>query len=98
MEKGFCGRGFLAGYQGRRIDDRRMRGLGKHRDDAHLGIDGGVGAIDDAERAFAEMLERGEVIPARNGAGLTGWQPLPPRDDEASLSDLLIAMRDQERG
>jgi antitoxin (DNA-binding transcriptional repressor) of toxin-antitoxin stability system len=54
--------------------------------------------VSPAERAFAEMLERGEVIPARNGAGLTGWQPLPPRDDEASLSDLLIAMRDQERG
>jgi hypothetical protein len=42
------------------------------------------------------MLERGEVIPARNGAGLAGWQPLPPRDDGASLSDVLIAMRDEE--
>src|ERR1700739_4948383 len=43
--------------------------------------------VSPAERAFAEMLERGEVIPAKNPTGLAGWQPLPPRGDGASLSD-----------
>jgi hypothetical protein len=44
------------------------------------------------------MLERGEVIPAKNPAGLAGWKPLPPREDGVSLSDALIAMRAEERG
>jgi prevent-host-death family protein len=51
-----------------------------------------------AERAFAEMLELGEVIPAKNPGGLAGWKPLPPREDGVSLSDALIAMREEERG
>ena len=51
-----------------------------------------------AERALAEMIERGEVIPAKNPDGLAGWKPLPPREDGASLSDALIAMREEERG
>jgi antitoxin (DNA-binding transcriptional repressor) of toxin-antitoxin stability system len=54
--------------------------------------------VSPAERAFAEMLERGEVIPARDPAGLAGWRPLPPRDDGVSLSDALVVMRDEERG
>jgi antitoxin (DNA-binding transcriptional repressor) of toxin-antitoxin stability system len=54
--------------------------------------------VSPAERAFADMLERGEVIPAVNPAGLAGWKPLPPRGDGVSLSDALIAMRDEERG
>jgi antitoxin (DNA-binding transcriptional repressor) of toxin-antitoxin stability system len=54
--------------------------------------------VSPAERAFAEMLERGEVVPAKNPAGLAGWKPLPPREDRVSLSDALIAMRDEERG
>lgn len=54
--------------------------------------------VSPAERAFAEMLERGEVIPAKNPAGLVGWKPLPPREDGVSLSDALIALRDEERG
>ena len=54
--------------------------------------------VSPAERAFAELLERGEVIPAKNTAGLVGWKPLPPREDGVSLSDALIAMRDEERG
>ena len=54
--------------------------------------------VSPAERAFADMLERGEVIPARDPAGLAGWRPLPPRDDGVSLSDALVAMRDEERG
>jgi antitoxin (DNA-binding transcriptional repressor) of toxin-antitoxin stability system len=51
-----------------------------------------------AERAWAELVERGEVIPAENPGGLSGWKPLPPREDGVSLSDALIAMRDEERG
>jgi antitoxin (DNA-binding transcriptional repressor) of toxin-antitoxin stability system len=54
--------------------------------------------VSPAERAFAEMLERGEVVPAVNPAGLAGWRPLPPREDGVSLSDALITMREEERG
>lgn len=50
-----------------------------------------------AELAFKEMIERGEVIPAKNPGGLAGWKPLPPRDDGVSLSDALIALREEER-
>jgi antitoxin (DNA-binding transcriptional repressor) of toxin-antitoxin stability system len=50
-----------------------------------------------AERAFAEMIERGEIIPAANRSGLAGWKPLPAREDGVSLSDALIAMREEER-
>jgi prevent-host-death family protein len=53
--------------------------------------------VSPAERAFAEMVERGEITPAKNPAGLAGWEPLPPREDGVSLSDALIAMREQER-
>ena len=53
--------------------------------------------VSPAERAFAEMLDRGEVIPARNPAGLAGWTPLPPPADGVSLSDALIALREEER-
>jgi antitoxin (DNA-binding transcriptional repressor) of toxin-antitoxin stability system len=51
-----------------------------------------------AELAFKEMIERGEVIPAKNPGGLAGWKPLPPRDDGVSLADALIALREEERG
>ena len=54
--------------------------------------------VSPAERAFAETLELGEVIPAKNPGGLAGWKPLPPRQDGVSLSDALIAMREEERG
>ena len=53
--------------------------------------------VSPAERAFAEMIERGEIIPAKNPEGLVGWKPLPPREDGVSLSDTLIAMREEER-
>jgi prevent-host-death family protein len=53
--------------------------------------------VSPAERAFAEMVERGEIIPAKNPAGLGNWKPLPPREDGVSLSDTLIAMREEER-
>lgn len=54
--------------------------------------------VSPAERAFADMLERGEVIPARNPAGLAGWKPLPPREDGASLPDAFTTLRQEERG
>lgn len=54
--------------------------------------------VSPAERAFAEMLERGEVIPAKNPGGLVGWKPLSGPDDGTSAADELIAMRDEERG
>ncbi len=50
-----------------------------------------------AERAFAEMVERGEIIQAKNPGGLADWKPLPAREDGVSLSDVLIAMREEER-
>jgi antitoxin (DNA-binding transcriptional repressor) of toxin-antitoxin stability system len=53
--------------------------------------------VSPAERAFAKMLERGEIIPAANPGGLTGWKPLPPREDGVSPSDALVALRDEER-
>jgi len=53
--------------------------------------------VSPAERALAEMLNRGEVIPAKNPAGLAGWAPLPAPEDEVSLSDALIALREEER-
>ena len=53
--------------------------------------------VSPTERAFAEMLRQGEVIPAKEPGGLAGWKPLPPREDGASLSDALIAMREEER-
>ena len=54
--------------------------------------------VSPAERAFAEMLQRGEIIPAENPDGLAGWKPLPVREDGVSLSDALIALREEERG
>ena len=54
--------------------------------------------VSPAERAFAELVERGEVIQAANPGGLAGWKPLPSRPDGVSLADALIAMREEERG
>ena len=54
--------------------------------------------VSPAERAFTEMVERGEIIPAEKPGGLSGWKPLRSRQDGISLSDALIAMRDEERG
>lgn len=50
-----------------------------------------------AERAFAEMIERGEIIPARNPGDISEIVPLPPREDGVSLSDALSVMREEER-
>jgi antitoxin (DNA-binding transcriptional repressor) of toxin-antitoxin stability system len=52
--------------------------------------------VSPAERAFAQMIERGEVIPAKHPGGLAGWQPLPPRPDGGSLADDLVALREEE--
>jgi prevent-host-death family protein len=54
--------------------------------------------VSPAERAMAEMVERGEIIPARSPGGLVGWKPLPAREDDVSLSDAIVAMREEERG
>ena len=53
--------------------------------------------VSPAERAFAEMVERGEIIPAKNPGDISDFEPLPPREDGISLSDVLIAMREEER-
>lgn len=53
--------------------------------------------VSPAERAFMEMVEQGEIIPAVNAGGLADWRPLPARGDDRALSDEILAMRDQER-
>jgi prevent-host-death family protein len=53
--------------------------------------------ISPAELAFKEMVERGEIIPAKNPGDISDIEPLPPRADGVSLSDVLIAMREEER-
>ena len=53
--------------------------------------------VSPAERAFAEMLARGEITPAKSPGDISEIKPLPPRPDGVSLSDVLIAMREEER-
>ena len=53
--------------------------------------------VSPAERAFAEMVERGEIIPAENHGDISDIEPLPPREDGMSLSDVLTVMREGER-
>src|SRR3984885_15512362 len=48
--------------------------------------------VSPAERALAELLDRGEIIPSKNPAGLAGWAPLPPPEDGVVLADALIAL------
>jgi hypothetical protein len=50
-----------------------------------------------AVSTLAEMIERGEVITAAATGSLTDIAPLPPRDDEVSPADALIALREEER-
>ena len=54
--------------------------------------------VSPAERAMSEMVERGEILPAKNPGGLVGWKPLPSREDDLSLTDAVVAMREEERG
>jgi prevent-host-death family protein len=53
--------------------------------------------VSPAERVFAEMIERGEIIPAESPGDISDIEPLPAREDGVSLSDALIAMREEER-
>jgi antitoxin (DNA-binding transcriptional repressor) of toxin-antitoxin stability system len=53
--------------------------------------------VSPAERAFAGMIARGEIIPAENPGDISDIEPLPPREDGVSLSDVLVAMREEER-
>jgi prevent-host-death family protein len=53
--------------------------------------------VSPAERAFREMVEMGEIIPAQDPDGLVGLEPLPPRSDGRSLTEEGLAMREDER-
>jgi antitoxin (DNA-binding transcriptional repressor) of toxin-antitoxin stability system len=52
--------------------------------------------VSPAERAFAEMVARGEVTPAQSSRDISEIKPLPPRPDGRSLFDALMAMREEE--
>jgi antitoxin (DNA-binding transcriptional repressor) of toxin-antitoxin stability system len=54
--------------------------------------------VSPAERAFREMVEMGEIIPAKDPRGLVDLRPLPPRPDGRSLTEEALAMREEERG
>jgi hypothetical protein len=43
------------------------------------------------------MIALGEIIPAESAQDISEIEPLPPRPDGKSLSDVLIAMREEER-
>jgi len=81
---------------------RVIRELAESEEMAEITSRGAVVArlipVSPAERAFMEMVEQGEIIPAKNPRGLMGWRPLPPRSDGRSLSEELIAAREEERG
>jgi hypothetical protein len=49
-----------------------------------------------AERLLAEMIERGEVVPATGPGNLGDIEPLPPRESGVSLADAFIALREEE--
>lgn len=50
-----------------------------------------------SERRRAELIAAGRLEPRRRD-DLDAWQPLPPvADGESTLSEILQAMRDQER-
>lgn len=53
--------------------------------------------VSPAERAFAEMVERGEMTPAQSAKDISEIEPLPPREDGVTLSDALTSMREEER-
>lgn len=52
--------------------------------------------VSPAERAFAEMVERGEMVPARSARDISEIEPLPPRADGALLSESLASMREED--
>jgi antitoxin (DNA-binding transcriptional repressor) of toxin-antitoxin stability system len=49
-----------------------------------------------SERRRAEMIASGRLKPGRPH-GLTDWVPLPRGEDEPTLSELLLQLREQER-
>jgi antitoxin (DNA-binding transcriptional repressor) of toxin-antitoxin stability system len=53
--------------------------------------------VSPAERAFREMIEMGEIVPAESASDISDIEPLPPREDGVSLSDVLTRMREEER-
>jgi prevent-host-death family protein len=52
--------------------------------------------VSPAERAFAEMVAQGEITPAATDRDLSEIEPLPPREDGVSLTDVLVQMREEE--
>jgi len=52
--------------------------------------------VSPAERAFKEMVEMGEITPAQSDRDISDIEPLPPREDGMSLSDVLEQMRQEE--
>ncbi|MGH7867923.1 MAG: type II toxin-antitoxin system Phd/YefM family antitoxin [Candidatus Dormibacteraceae bacterium] len=48
------------------------------------------------ESNYDRLIDEGVLIPPRKSGGLQGWQPLPRKEGQ-QLSDLLLAMRDEER-
>jgi hypothetical protein len=76
-----------AGFAGVSIVKCYIDGMGK------LGSEANALAVS----ALAEMIERGEVIPATATGSLTDAAPLPAREDGVSPADDLIAFREEER-
>lgn len=80
---------------------RVIRELGDAAETAEITSRGRVIArlipLSPAELAYKEMVERGEIIPARRPGDISDIEPLPPREDGVSLSDVLISMREEER-
>lgn len=52
--------------------------------------------VSPAERAFREMIQLGEITPATGNRDISDIEPLPPREDGVSLSDVLARMREEE--
>jgi antitoxin (DNA-binding transcriptional repressor) of toxin-antitoxin stability system len=47
-------------------------------------------------RAFAAMIARGEITSAESDRDISDIEPLPPRTDGISLSEVLMQMREEE--
>ena len=54
--------------------------------------------VSPAERVVRRDARARRGHPGDEPRGLAGWKPLPPAEDGVSLSDALIAMREEERG
>ncbi|MEU7896225.1 type II toxin-antitoxin system prevent-host-death family antitoxin [Nonomuraea sp. NPDC049152] len=49
-----------------------------------------------SERLRAELIASGDIVPRRR-EDLDAWQPAPAVEGEPTLSEILLAMREQER-